>query len=53
MIRYRFDSETIETLENIKWWKMEDEKLKSFAFLLESDSINNRSLIEAIRKVNA
>lgn len=53
VIRYRFDSETIETLENIKWWKMEDEKLKSFAFLLESESINDRSLIEAFRKVNA
>lgn len=53
VIRYRFDSETIRTLEEIKWWEMENEKLKDFAFLLESKNINYRSLIDAFTKVNA
>ena len=52
VIRYRFDEETIKAFEEIKWWEMEDTKLKNFTYLLDGKCICYRSLKEAFNEVN-
>lgn len=37
VIRFRFDAETIKTLEDIKWWEMKEETLEKYAHLLEKE----------------
>ena len=44
LIRYRFDNDVIEKLEELQWWNFDDEKLKRFAEKLENKELSIDSL---------
>jgi acetyltransferase-like isoleucine patch superfamily enzyme len=48
VISYRFDKETIEFLEKLKWWDWSIEKIKSNKFLFESEL--NDKLLQKIQE---
>lgn len=52
VIRFRFDAETIKTLEDIKWWEMKEETLEKYAHLLEKGSICAKNLIDCLEKIS-
>lgn len=52
VIRFRFDAETIKTLEDIKWWEMQEETLEKYAHLLEKGSICAKNLIDCLEKIS-
>lgn len=52
VIRFRFDAETIKTLEDIKWWEMKEETLEKYAHLLEKGSICAKNLIDSLEKIS-
>lgn len=52
VIRFRFDAETIKTLEDIKWWEMKEEILEKYAHLLEKGSICAKNLIDCLEKTS-
>lgn len=47
IIRYRFDQDTINTLEKLQWWSFDETKLKQFTKLVEKSAITKENL-EAI-----
>ena len=47
VIKYRFDDETIEKLEELKWWEATDEELRENIHLFQSKTID----IEALKNV--
>lgn len=52
VIRFRFDAETIKTIEDIKWWEMKEETLEKYAHLLEKGSICAKNLIDCLEKIS-
>ncbi len=51
-IRYRFEKEIIDKLENIKWWNCDEKIIAKIVPLLQSDDINNNidKIIKIARK---
>lgn len=52
VIRFRFDAETIKTIEDIKWWEMKEDTLEKYAQLLEKGSICAKNLIDSLEKIS-
>ncbi len=52
VIRFRFDAETIKTIEDIKWWEMKEDTLEKYAHLLEKGSICAKNLIDCLEKIS-
>lgn len=52
VIRFRFDAETIKTIEDIKWWEMKEDTLEKYAHLLEKGSICAKNLIDCLENIS-
>ena len=46
VIRYRFPEDVISKLEEIQWWDMPEEKLKSYIALFQKENIRIEDLEE-------
>lgn len=51
IIRYRFDQDTINTLEQLQWWNFDDTKLMQFTEILEKNAINKTTIESTIAKI--
>ena len=50
VIKYRFDDETIEKLEELKWWEATDEELRKNIKLFQSNMIDMETLEQTLNR---
>ena len=52
IIRYRFSSDIIETLEKSQWWNLSDEKIKKILPIFTKENITNQEIIESLKSIH-